>query len=245
MKLAVGTVLFFLGFAQFSWRQTNGSTNLGSPDSSAPASSPNSYAVFGASPQQQALVRSQIQIMPPTVLPLRVFFVPHWKYVDNTRIFHLHVPTGYTSAVFTHLPSRSVFVDADRYVSNESLGYWLAHELGHLAVNSTKEEEAERAACELRGRLEEVRKRQQLTSAQSVLLKIVRDSTERFKDVSAAEAEGYSLLFGCVSGPDAEAMELHFVNMFYTLHAWAWKENPNGAFVNWHPNVSCQAFAGQ
>jgi hypothetical protein len=32
---------------------------------------------------------------------------------------------------------------------------------------------------------------------------------------------------------------------FYTLHVWAWKENPNGAFVNWHPNVSCQSFAGQ
>jgi len=32
---------------------------------------------------------------------------------------------------------------------------------------------------------------------------------------------------------------------FYTLHVWAWKENPNGAFVNWHPNVSCQAFSGQ
>ena len=31
----------------------------------------------------------------------------------------------------------------------------------------------------------------------------------------------------------------------YTLHVWAWKENPNGAFVNWHPNVSCQSFAGQ
>jgi len=30
---------------------------------------------------------------------------------------------------------------------------------------------------------------------------------------------------------------------FYTLHVWAWKENPNGAFVNWHPNVSCQAFS--
>jgi len=29
---------------------------------------------------------------------------------------------------------------------------------------------------------------------------------------------------------------------FYTLHVWAWKDNPNGAFVNWHPNVSCQAF---
>lgn len=32
---------------------------------------------------------------------------------------------------------------------------------------------------------------------------------------------------------------------FYTLHVWAWKENPKGAFVNWHPNVSCQSFVGQ
>ena len=155
---------------------------------------------------------------------------------------------------------------------------------------------------------------QQLTPAQGALLRIVRDHTERFKDVSIAEAEGYSLLFGCVSGPDAGAMGLHYVNLplvgagvldatrpqiviyepmpdghlqligadflliasdwdkahpgqppqlmgqlfhyfespnrfglpaFYTLHVWAWKENPNGAFVNWHPNVSCQAFAGQ
>jgi len=155
---------------------------------------------------------------------------------------------------------------------------------------------------------------QQLTSAQSALLKTVRENTERFKDVSVAEREGYSLLFGCVSGPDAGAMGLHYVNLplvvagvvdathpqiviyepmpdghlqligadflviasdwdkahpgqgapqlmgqlfhyfespnrfglpaFYTLHVWAWKENPNGAFVNWHPNVSCQAFAG-
>jgi hypothetical protein len=54
---------------------------------------------------------------------------------------------------------------------------------------------------------------QQLTSAQGALLKIVRDNTERFKDVSVAEAEGYSLLFGCVSGPDAGAMGLHYVNL--------------------------------
>lgn len=156
---------------------------------------------------------------------------------------------------------------------------------------------------------------QELTSAQGALLKIVRENTERFKDVSAAEAEGYSLLFGCVTGPDVGAMGLHYVNLklvasgvvdatrpqiiiyepmpdghlqligadflviandwdkahpgqgapqlmgqlfhyfespnrfglpaFYTLHVWAWKENPNGAFVNWHPNVSCQAFSGQ
>ena len=149
---------------------------------------------------------------------------------------------------------------------------------------------------------------------QSALLKMVRDATERFKDVREAEAEGYVLKFGCVSGPDSGAMGLHYVNFdlfgsgvidparpqivlyeptpsgrlkltgadflvdagqwdsdpkhtgppelmgqlfhyfeapnrfglkaFYTLHVWAWKDNPNGAFVNWHPDVSCQSFVG-
>jgi hypothetical protein len=32
---------------------------------------------------------------------------------------------------------------------------------------------------------------------------------------------------------------------FYTLHVWAWKDNPNGTFTNWNPNVSCDAFAGE
>jgi hypothetical protein len=145
------------------------------------------------------------------------------------------------------------------------------------------------------------------------LLKIVRESTERFKDVSVAKAEGYALQFGCVSGSDSGAMGLHYVNgnlvnsgvldatrpqiviyeptpsgdlrligadylviadawnathssppelmgqlfhlfespnrfglpAFYTLHVWAWKKNPNGAFVNWHPQVSCAAFDGK
>jgi hypothetical protein len=158
---------------------------------------------------------------------------------------------------------------------------------------------------------------QEMTPAQksnaSALVKIVQDSTERFKDVSVAEAEGYALQFGCVSGDDFGAMGLHYVNgvlvnsgvldatrpqiviyeptpdggrrligadyllladawdathsgppvlmgqffhlftspnrfglpAFYTLHVWAWKDNPKGAFVNWHPNVSCEAFAGQ
>ena len=44
------------------------------------------------------------------------------------------------------------------------------------------------------------------------LVKAVRESTERFKDVSVAEAEGYGLQFGCVSGPDWGAMGLHYVN---------------------------------
>jgi hypothetical protein len=143
------------------------------------------------------------------------------------------------------------------------------------------------------------------------LVKVVRESTERFRDVSVAEAEGYGLLFGCVSGPDWGAMGLHYVNLalvgdgeldasrpeiviyepqpngrprligadylvfadawhqkhgdatpqlmgqllhlfespnrfglppFYTLHVWAWKENPQGTFVNWHSKVSCDAY---
>ena len=32
---------------------------------------------------------------------------------------------------------------------------------------------------------------------------------------------------------------------FYTLHVWAWKPNPTGAFVNWHSDVSCEQFDGQ
>jgi hypothetical protein len=145
------------------------------------------------------------------------------------------------------------------------------------------------------------------------LVRIVRDSTRRFLDVRRAEAEGYGLLFGCVSGPDDGAMGLHYVNMalvadpvldarkpeiviyeplpnggrrligadflvfaadwhasntgtpqvmgqlmhlidspnryglpaFYTLHVWAWKPSPTGAFVNWHADVSCENFAAE
>jgi hypothetical protein len=29
---------------------------------------------------------------------------------------------------------------------------------------------------------------------------------------------------------------------FYTLHVWAWKDNPTGTFTNWNPDVSCDAF---
>jgi len=32
---------------------------------------------------------------------------------------------------------------------------------------------------------------------------------------------------------------------FYTLHVWAWKDNPNGTFTNWNPSVSCDAFNPQ
>jgi hypothetical protein len=151
-------------------------------------------------------------------------------------------------------------------------------------------------------------------SKASALLGKVREATERFRNVEVAEAAGYELQFGCVSGDSAGAMGLHYVNFglikadvdlkhppiviyeptpdgrlrltgadyiifadgwdathppgnppqlmgqtfhlfdapnrfrlkaFYTLHVWAWKDNPNGAFVNWHPNVSCESFTGK
>jgi hypothetical protein len=71
--------------------------------------------------------------MQPEVLPLRVIFVSHWKYLDNARILRLHVHTGYTSFMFTHLPTRTMFIDNDRYQGEQFLGYWMAHELGEIA----------------------------------------------------------------------------------------------------------------
>ena len=47
----------------------------------------------------------------------------------------------------------------------------------------------------------------------NALVQTVRDATERFTSVSAAEAADYHLLFGCVSGPDFGAMGLHYVNL--------------------------------
>jgi hypothetical protein len=51
------------------------------------------------------------------------------------------------------------------------------------------------------------------TTRSSELVRIVREATERFKDPVVADGEGYKLAFGCVSGPDAGAMGMHFVNM--------------------------------
>src|SRR5262245_40160043 len=49
--------------------------------------------------------------------------------------------------------------------------------------------------------------------ASGPLLQLVRQITEPYKNVAAAEAAGYALAFGCVSGPDSGAMGLHYVNM--------------------------------
>ena len=44
------------------------------------------------------------------------------------------------------------------------------------------------------------------------LVRVVREATQRFRDVRVAEAEGYALKFGCVSGGEFGAMGLHYVN---------------------------------
>src|SRR5689334_6401737 len=136
MRLRIWTTLFSVAMAQFASGQTSRNATLVNTETTAPEAPANNYAVLGATPEQEALVRAQIRVMQPEVYPLRVLFVPHWKYMETARIFRLHVPAGYSSAMFTHLPSRSVFIDGDRYVSDDSLGYWLAHELGHLAAIS-------------------------------------------------------------------------------------------------------------
>jgi hypothetical protein len=158
MRLRIWTTVFSLTLAQFAWGQTSGSTKPVKAEATAPQPSANCYTVLGATREQEALVQAQIRIMQPEVYPLRILFVPHWKYIDTARIFHLHLPAGYISAMFTHLPSRSVFIDSDRYVSDDSLGYWVAHELGHLAANSASENAADKAAREYRKRLKDARK---------------------------------------------------------------------------------------
>jgi hypothetical protein len=55
------------------------------------------------------------------------------------------------------------------------------------------------------------------------------------------------------SAPELNGQLFHFFEApnrfglppFYTLHVWAWKDNPNGTFTNWNPTVSCDGFNGQ
>jgi len=164
MKLATSTALLLFAFRSFGWGQTTGTSKEFGGTATSDARSQDNYSVIGATPRQETLLRAQIQVMNAEILPLRIVFVPHWKYVDTARTFQLHVPTGYTSAMFTHLASRTVFIDTDRYQGEDWLGDWMAHELGHLATNSAKESDAEKAAGPFRARLKESAKLAALAS---------------------------------------------------------------------------------
>lgn len=133
----------------------------------------------------------------------------------------------------------------------------------------------------------------------------VREATSIYRDINQATADGYAQFGGCVSGPEAGAMGVHFVKgalvdgvlevehpealiyefkdgvarlvgvefitpapiwdaqsqdvpvlaghhlqyvgtpnryrlpALYELHVWAWRDNPNGTYVDWNPRVSC------
>ena len=156
MKLVIETLLLMSLSSQFTEAQIAPNATPNSSDytvASLLAPDPSAYAVLNATSVQEAALRAQIRQIHPHVLPLRVVFVPHWKYLNAARAFHLHVPTGSASVMFTHLPSRTVFIDNDRYLNEDWLAFWFSHELGHLATNSAKEEDAERIARQYRKRL--------------------------------------------------------------------------------------------
>ena len=155
MKLSISVVLILAGVSEFMGGQTTENTMLAPNAVTAVEPSADSYLVLGATEDQESLLRGQIRTMRPEVLPLRIVFVPHWKYLDDARTLHLHVPTGYASVMFTHLPSRTIYVDKDFYTGEKWLGHWMAHELGHLETKNVREEDAEKAARRYRKRLKE------------------------------------------------------------------------------------------
>ena len=144
--------------AQVAWTQTPATGGTGCETDRSAGTSATPYTIHAATPEQESALRSEIEIMRPEIPPCRIVFVPHWQYVNAVRIYRLRVPTGMRSKMFTHLPSRTVYIDADLCGGDGWLGYWMAHELGHLARNSVKEDDAERAARGYRRRLKDARK---------------------------------------------------------------------------------------
>jgi hypothetical protein len=51
---------------------------------------------------------------------------------------------------------------------------------------------------------------------------------------SAPQVEGHLMLY--VDGPNRYGLP-----PFYELHVWAWRDNPQGPFVDWNNHVSCAA----
>ena len=52
---------------------------------------------------------------------------------------------------------------------------------------------------------------QEAARSEAWLVETVRSATEPFRDLDEAEAAGYGLLHGCVSGPERGAMGVHYV----------------------------------
>jgi hypothetical protein len=78
--------------------------------------------------------------------------------------------------------------------------------------------------------------RLQLTGADYLVDKVEWDSNPKH----SGPPELMGQLFHLFDAPNRFGLKA-----FYTLHVWAWKDNPNGTFTNWNPNVSCDAFNPQ
>lgn len=78
-----------------------------------------------------------------------------------------------TSKMFTHLASRSVYIDADLCGGDDWLGHWMAHELGHLERNSADENDAEKAGAEYRRRLKAARQQDPRSGTANLALRAV------------------------------------------------------------------------
>lgn len=195
-------------------------------------------------------------------------------------------------------------------MNRKSKMYMTCSALGVLALATTASPRA--ADADLKAAMPQQHSNHDDRRKTNELVKIVRQATAKYRDVTAAEADDYRPMFGCVSGDSSGAMGLHYVNLalymdgkidayqpeiviyeptpngrprligadyivdaatwdathsqapelngqifhyypapnryglkaFYTLHVWAWKDNPSGTFTNWHQNVSCDAHDG-
>lgn len=156
MKLTIWLVAFWALAAAIAHGQQ--SATLVSQTTQSSSVEATVYTVQGTTLERAQLLQSQIRTMQPAVLPTRIVFVPHWQYLYAMKIYHLHMPAGMACKMFTHLPSRSVYIDNDLYGGDEWLGHWMAHELGHLERNNADEREAEKAAGTYRKRLEQARR---------------------------------------------------------------------------------------
>src|SRR5437879_13054937 len=105
MGLRIWTTVFSLTLAQLASGQTGGNPKLVNTETTPSEPSASGYAVMGATPGQEALVRAQIRIMKPEVYPLRVLFVLHCKYYDTAKTFRLHVHSGSHRAMIRQFPS--------------------------------------------------------------------------------------------------------------------------------------------
>ena len=140
MRIVAGVLLLWMAASGVAWGQ--------GPDEGGPN-------IQGTTPEREAVLRGQIRAMAPEVLPRRIIFLSDEKYVAAARAYRLRVPDGMSTVMFTHLPSRSVYVNTDLLFSDKNMGLCMAHELGHLATNSVRQEDAERAAGAYRKRLRE------------------------------------------------------------------------------------------